>query len=145
MFERWRIAIERGCMKVNVDKTKLLLSGRPLQTRRGTGRYPCGVCGSGVRSNYIHCTQRNKWIQKRFSVLASFASVRDFRCSTYVQTPHPISSEVIEMDDATIEEVEKFCCLGDVLDIECSANAAVKARISAAWSKWRKINSLFCN
>ena len=29
--------------------------------------------------------------------------------------------------------------------IECSAHSAARARISAAWAKWREINNLLCN
>ena len=145
MFKRWRTALERVGLKVNLDKTKLLVSGKPLETRRETGRYPCGVCGLGVGSSSILCTQCGKWVHKRCSGLARLTSVQDFRCSTCVQPPRAAPSESIEVDGGTIEEVESFCYLGDVLDRQSSADAAARARISAAWSKWREINSLLCN
>ena len=145
MFERWRTAMERRGLKVNLEKTKVLVTGKPIETRRETGRYPCGVCSSGTGCNSILCTQCNKWVHKRCSGLASFASVRDFRCSTCVHPPRAISSESILVEDGTIEEVESFCYLGDVIDRECSADTAAKARISSAWCKWREISSLLCN
>ena len=49
------------------------------------------------------------------------------------------------MKDGKIEESMSFCYLGDVRDRGCTADAAVKARISAAWGKWREISSLLCN
>ena len=102
MFERWRNAMERGGRKVNVNKTKLLLSDKPLSTRRETGRHPCGVCGAGVSINSILCTQCHKWVYERCSGLATFASVQDFRCSTCVQQLRPISKDTMEIDDDTI-------------------------------------------
>ena len=36
-----------------------------------------------------------------------------------------------------IEEVQEFCYLGDVLDCEAGVERAVRARVSAAWKKWR--------
>ena len=48
-------------------------------------------------------------------------------------------------EDGTIEEVESFCYLGDVLDREGGAERAVRARVAAAWKKWREISSLLCN
>ena len=144
MFERWKTAMEQRGLKVNIEKTKLLVSGKAMETRRETGRYPCGVCGSGVRDNSILCTQCNKWVHKRCSGLASIY-VPDYICPTCMNPPQTISSESIQIQGGIIEEVESFCYLGDVLDRTCSADAAASARISAAWAKWREINSLLCN
>ena len=69
----------------------------------------------------------------------------NFICSTCLQPPRTVSDESIVVEDGTIEEVESFCYLGDVLDRNCTADAAVRARISAAWGKWREISSLLCN
>ena len=42
-----------------------------------------------------------------------------------------------------IEEVqEEFCYLGDVLDCEAGVERAVRARVSAAWKKWRDMAGL---
>ena len=49
------------------------------------------------------------------------------------------------IEDGTIKEVESFCCLGDVLDREGGNERAVRARVAAAWKKWREISSLLCN
>ena len=75
----------------------------------------------------------------------SLASVQDFRCSACIQSLRALSNKAIEKDDGIIGGVEKIIYLGDVLDRECSVDAAVKARISTAWVKWRKINGLLCN
>ena len=40
-----------------------------------------------------------------------------------------------------IEEVQKFCYLGDVLDCEAGVKRAVRARVSAAWKEWRDMAS----
>ena len=36
-----------------------------------------------------------------------------------------------------IEEVQKFCYLGDVLDCEAGVEKAMRARLSAAWKIWQ--------
>ena len=41
-----------------------------------------------------------------------------------------------------IEEVLEFCYLGDVLDCEAGVERAVRARVSAAWKKWREMADL---
>ena len=41
-----------------------------------------------------------------------------------------------------IEEVQEFCYLGDALDCEAGVERAVRARVSAAWKKWREMAGL---
>ena len=41
-----------------------------------------------------------------------------------------------------IEEVQKFYYLGNVLDCEAGVERAVRARVSAAWKKWREMAAL---
>ena len=41
-----------------------------------------------------------------------------------------------------IEEVQEFCNLGNVLDCEAGVEKAVRARVSAAWKKWRDMAGL---
>ena len=51
---------ERG-LKVNMGKTKLLVT-RDIQIEPVQfGRYPCGVCGKGVGVNSVLCVACNKW------------------------------------------------------------------------------------
>ena len=44
-----------------------------------------------------------------------------------------------------MEGVEQFCYLGDVLDCEAGVERAVRARVTAAWRRWREIASLLVN
>ena len=60
MLEEWKVAMVRRGLKVNIDQTKLLVSGKSLVTRRESGRDPCGVCVAGVGANSILCIQCNK-------------------------------------------------------------------------------------
>ena len=53
MFHRWRSAMERCGMKINVPKTKLLISGKESTTTLRTGRYPCAICSRGVGANNL--------------------------------------------------------------------------------------------
>ena len=41
--------------------------------------------------------------------------------------------------------VTQFCYLGDVLDSEGGAEKAVRARVAAAWGKWKEISGLLLN
>ena len=44
-----------------------------------------------------------------------------------------------------LQEVEQFCYLGDVLDCESGVERAVRARVTAAWRRWREIANLLVN
>ena len=49
------------------------------------------------------------------------------------------------VDGGVLEEVQQFCYLGDVLDCEAGVERAVRARVAAAWGRWREIASLLVN
>ena len=53
--------------------------------------------------------------------------------------------ESLVVEGGRIEEVSHFCYLGDVLDRSGGAERAIRARISAAWSKWRDLAGLLTN
>ena len=59
MFNRWRNAIERCGMKINVQKTKLLISGMKL-------------------TNSILCTSCNMSCHKRCTGLSTFAGIQNY-------------------------------------------------------------------
>ena len=134
-------------MKVNISKTKLLVSGKKNQAPTSTGQYPCAVCNRGVGVSSILCYSCNKWCHKRYTGLSSFAGISSYVCpvcSGTLQRP-VFPDDSLAMDNGTIEEVEEFCYLGDMLDSEGGAERAVRHRISIAWFKWRELSSLLSN
>ena len=44
--------IEKTGLRVNMEKTRIMVSGLNLEK---SGKDPCGVCQKGVRSNAISC------------------------------------------------------------------------------------------
>ena len=63
-FQKWKEAFESKGMKVNIGKTKMMVSdseGEVLKSKID----PCGVCGNRVMSNYVLCKQCGKWIHGR--------------------------------------------------------------------------------
>ena len=62
-FQRWRSALEDKRLKVNVGKTKMMVSrteGEIVLSKID----PCGIC-KRVGSNAVCCTQSTKWIHGR--------------------------------------------------------------------------------
>ena len=54
-------------MRVNMYKTKVMISGERQKVRQNAVRWPCGVCSKGVGSNSLQCTSCQKWVQKKCS------------------------------------------------------------------------------
>ena len=46
--------------RVNMNKTKVMISGERQKVRQKAVRWPCGVCSKGVGSNSLQCTSRQK-------------------------------------------------------------------------------------
>ena len=55
MFDAWSSAMELGGLKVNIAKTKLLLSEKKNEAPEPYGQYPCAVCNHVVGVNSILC------------------------------------------------------------------------------------------
>jgi len=51
----------------------------------------------------------------------------------------------MEVDGGNLEIVDQFCYLAEMMTWESGAGEAAKARIAAAWRKWREISSLLVN
>ncbi len=68
-------------LKVNMKKTKVLVSSPIGVPAISSGTCPCSVCGKGVGSNSILCNTCKHCVHKRCSgVKGSLNSVINFRC-----------------------------------------------------------------
>ena len=59
--------MESRGIRVNLNKTKVMISGECQQVRQKAVRWPCGVCSKGVGSNSLQCTSCQKWVHKKCS------------------------------------------------------------------------------
>ena len=137
-FRRWKTALERRGLKINLDKTKIMVTGKESVPIR-SGRYPCGVCGRGVGVNSVLCVSCSLWCHKRCSGLQSVVGAVDFVCPTCAR------GSGTRMNDSIISEVSSFCYLGDMIGVEGGAERAVRMRISVAWSRWRELADMLSN
>jgi len=48
--------MEHRGMRVNMNKTKVMISGERQKVMQKAVRWPCGVCGRGIGNNSIQCT-----------------------------------------------------------------------------------------
>ena len=72
----WSLDIEKKGLRVNMGKTKLMVSGSNLDVLRKSGKYPRGVCKAGVDRNAIQCGGCRQWVHKmqRHKRLSKFGS-----------------------------------------------------------------------
>jgi len=60
---------------INMEKIKLMVTGKELRHRVQSGRWPWGCCGKGVGVKSILCTECNKWCHLRCSGLKRMSVV----------------------------------------------------------------------
>jgi len=60
-LHEWKDIMENRGMRVNMNKTKVMISGEWQKVMQKTVRWPCCVCGRGVGNNSIQCTSCKKW------------------------------------------------------------------------------------
>ena len=79
---KWRVSLLDKGLKLNAEKSKVMVGSSRGKMIVNSGKWPCGVCGKGVKVNSVQCTVGIKWIHKRCSgVRGDLSLVADcFRC-----------------------------------------------------------------
>jgi len=54
-------------MRVTLSKTKLMVGGERHNSKKPVEKWPCAVCGKGVGSDSMQCTNCQWWVLKRCS------------------------------------------------------------------------------
>ena len=141
----WRSEMEKKGLRVNMGKTKLMVSGSNLDVLRKSGKYPCGVCQAGVGRNAIQCGGCRQWVHKKCSgIKGSLTSDLDFRCVCCLGTAWSVDRRLVKevmIGDEKLEVVPEFCILGDML----SAGGGCELASIIAWAKFRQLFPLFAN
>ena len=134
-LNKWKTEMETKGLRVNMGKTKIMVSGVNLQTLKDSGEYPCSVCRKSVGSNSIY------WVHKKWSgVIGSLKSNPDYRCSRCKGTARPIDmiphNEWLLVQDKKLDVVDSFCYLGDMIGAGGGCDLSVITRIRSAWGKF---------
>ena len=66
-LNEWKDFMENRGMRVNMNKTKVMISGEWQKVTQKAVRWLCGVCGRGDGSNSIQCTSCKKWVRRKCS------------------------------------------------------------------------------
>ena len=99
--QTWKTEMEKKGLRVNMGKTKIMESGINLDVLKKSGKYPCGVCQSGVgSSNAIFCGGYKRWVHKKCSgIKGPLRPDPEFRCARCLGTARAI-------DEREVSEVE---------------------------------------
>ena len=66
-LNEWKDNVESKGMRVNMNKTKVMISGERQKVRQKAVSWPCVVCSKGVGSNSLQCNSCQKWVHKKCS------------------------------------------------------------------------------
>ena len=102
-------------MTVNMNKTKVMISGEWQQVMQKAVRWPCGVCGRGIGNKSIQCTSFQKWVHTNCGIKGSMCKVmKTFVCRCCMNPVTGKECTSVDIDvNANLELVDKFCYLGD--------------------------------
>jgi len=148
-INRWKESMERKGMKVNVAKTKVMITGVKMG-KEVRCKWPCGVCGKGVGNNSVKCVMCEKWIHKRCSgIKGNLSKV----CGTFVcakckgkrQTAEALDGDIDIGNGCKLEKVARFCYLGDTIGAEGGSEQAISSRICGGWNRFRELASFLCS
>ncbi|XP_057307369.1 uncharacterized protein LOC130645400 [Hydractinia symbiolongicarpus] len=141
-FEKWKKGLEEKGLKVNTAKSKVMISSIAAKCDLVVGKWPCGVCRKGVGSNSFFCQTCKHWVHKKCSSISG-------RLRAYIQfVCKHCKGEIIENEvfpalmmynSGSLEIVENFCYLGDMLGSEGGVGRSVTCRIGSAWKKFREL------
>ena len=156
----WKQAIELKGLKVNIGKTKVMCSQKGRGGVKKSGVDPCGVCGGTVKETKFHytlaCTKCKKWVHNKCK-----EGKKDFREYTkkerdtftckkcrFVEKEGSgfVEGECMALNEnQSLEAVEKFCYLGDMLSAGGGADTAIATRTSCGWKKFWELAPILTN
>jgi hypothetical protein len=142
-LKAWKTGMENKGLRVNMRKTKIMLSGLGLDLLKDTGAFPCAVCRSGVGRNSILCSQCRMWVHKRCSgVVGRLTTDPEYVCPRCRNIARPIDGRPltqVNIDGTELDVEASFCYLGDMLSAGGGCEHAIAARCCVAWGKFRKL------
>ena len=139
----WKRNLEAHGLRVNMGKTKVLISGAGLETLKDSGRHPCGVCRKGTGSNSIFCEGCSHWVHHGCSEIPGrLVEDPSFLCARCRGTARPIDARPateFAVGGESVDVVDSFCYLGDTICAGGGCSRAITTRVRCAWGKFRQL------
>ena len=112
-----------------------------------SNKFPRTVCSKGVGSNSIRCTKCKKWVHKNCSgVKGRLKADNNYQClkcqvngKTTIEAG--VEKNLLLSSSTSVDCVEEFCYLWDMLSSGGGAGEASRVRIRCAWKKFRELSN----
>ena len=122
LLKRWKEEMECKGLRVNMKKTKILVSGPGLDLLKDSGRYTCAVCRLGVDRPAIPCTSCGMYVHGNVKCSGERPPLKkdypDYICRRCRGTARPIDGRPfpnVQVEDSTLDVESEFSYLGDVI------------------------------
>ena len=133
-LEELRERSKRDACKSGKDKSDV---GRGDCGRDYGVKFPCVVCDKGVGSNSILCEKCGGWThEKCYGVEGGLSKVKNFVCGRCkgIKSDGVEGSDKMEIEPGiSVERVDRFCYLDEMLGEEGGAELAVENGVGKAW------------
>ena len=145
---QWKECMELKGLKISIEKTKMMRSGKSGAEIVKTGKWPYAVCEIGVGANSIQCSDCCGWVYKRCSsARCPLVTIQSFRCKICLRE-EGVRCEGERMENLNLENgevlegVSKFRYLGDMLNGEGGSRLASILRVGCGWKKFRELSGI---
>ena len=137
----WKEGMEKKGLHVNMKKTMFMASGLELDVLKDSGKYPCAVCRTGVGLASILCSVCKRWVHKKCSDLKKLDLNPEYVCRRCKGDPgvRPIDGRPflkVQVGESELDNVDRFCYLGDMISAGGGCMTAAIARCGSAWKKF---------
>ena len=113
-LKTWKSKRKKMGFQVNMEKTKIMVSGLDSDLLKIFGKDPFSVCQKRVGSNAISCGGCLCWIHKKCSgIKGPLCPNLDFKCTRCLGTARPIERTVkgVKVVEEKLEAVSEICYL----------------------------------
>ena len=94
----------------------------------------------------MQCTNCQKWVHRKCIKSSMIKVSKSFVCRGYTYQPAIVDRTSMDFGDgASLELVDMFCYLYDMVSVDGDADAAVEARVRKGWNKFRQRVPLLTN
>ena len=137
LCHRTKNGMEAKGLRVDMSKAKVMICEADSNPLKKSGKYPCGVCRSGVGSNSIYCNTCSHWVHKACSgIKGRLKPDPEFTCSRCLGLARPINVQLIKnisIGEDTLDVESSFCYLGDMVSQGGGCLDGITTRIRCAW------------
>ena len=132
----WKEAMEKKGLRVNAEKTKIMICGTGLDLLQSLCEFPCAVCrlewaatASSAMAASTGCTR---------NAVGSSAWKRTLTIDVHSALDGRPQKEV-QVGPDKLEVVASFCYLGDMLSAAGGCELSTTTRVKTAWKKFKDL------